>query len=382
MRAFALSAVAALLFPMACVDGSQYHARETNAGQITGQLNGLSVDGNRIVNGAGRPLRLLGFNHSGSEYACIEGWGMFDEPDPGRPPTPAFVRAMANWRGSNVVRVPLNEQCWLGIGVPPAFGGKRYQNAIREYVDTLNANGLVAVLDLHRSAPGAARSLNQEAMPDRDHSIEFWHQVAAAYKNNASVVFDLFNEPHPFDETNTVRAWRCWRDGGCTLRSSNGGGNYVAAGMNELVRAVRGAGARNVLLAGGIYWAESLTQWLEYRPTDPLGNIAASFHAYALNEYCASLRCYNTDLARVAAAVPLFAGEVGPDQVDQSCALSSVRDTGWSKTIFDWLDRHDSNYTAWTWNDWHDCWSLITAPSGTPTPVWGRQVRDRLASHA
>lgn len=342
---------------------------------------GLKVSGNTITNAARGAVRLHGFNHSGTEYACIEGWGIFDSPDPGRP-SGALVRAMASWRGANVVRVPLNEQCWLGIGVPEAYGGIRYRAAIHDFVDLLNKNGLVAVLDLHRSAPGTSRSLNQEQMPDRDHSIDFWRQVARAYRDNPSVIFDLFNEPFPYGETNTARAWRCWRDGGCTLTSTNGGTAYVAAGMNDLVKAVRDAGAPNIVLAGGIHWAESLTQWLTYKPADPLGNIGASFHAYALNEYCASPRCYDTDLAHVASQVPLFAGEVGPDQRNDSCTLSSVANTGFSRTIFDWLDSHGGSYTAWTWNNWNDCWSLVADRTGTPTPVWGSAVKDRLAGSA
>jgi hypothetical protein len=50
-------------------------------------------------------------------------------------------------------------------------------------------------------------------------------------------VFDLHNEPHP--DNNRIReASRCWRDGG-TCR----GMSFQAAGMQELVTAVRGTGA-------------------------------------------------------------------------------------------------------------------------------------------
>jgi hypothetical protein len=35
----------------------------------------------------------------------------------------------------NVVRIPLNEDCWLGInGVNPAYGGYNYQKAIGDFV--------------------------------------------------------------------------------------------------------------------------------------------------------------------------------------------------------------------------------------------------------
>src|SRR4051794_19850036 len=37
----------------------------------------LRVEGNTIVDAAGQPYRLLGINKSGSEYACIQGNGIW-----------------------------------------------------------------------------------------------------------------------------------------------------------------------------------------------------------------------------------------------------------------------------------------------------------------
>lgn len=358
--------------------GPTAHAGAAPPGAVTG----LRVQGNRIVNADGATVRLTGFNSSGTEYACVEGWGIFDGPGRTRMPE-SVVRGMASWRGANTVRVPLNQQCWLGLGTDPAYGGAAYQRAVRAYVDLLTAHGFVVVLDLHRSAPGDALAKNQEQMPDRDHSPTFWREVATAYRDDTSVVFDLFNEPWPYGEPHSTRAWECWRDGGCRLPSENGGGTYTAAGMNELVDAVRSTGARNVLVVGGIHWAEQLDRWLEYRPDDPLGNVVASFHNYPHNQYCKDEECYDTVLARVAAEVPLYAGEIGPDDVEDApgggvrCSQSGGT-PGFSARILDWLDRHGAGYSAWTWNAWDDCFSLVSDYDGTPSPVWGREVRSRL----
>lgn len=345
---------------------------------------GVRVDGTNFVGADGAPVRLRGFNMSGAEYSCIAGWGTFDTPDSTNV-SPAVVSAMANWRGANAVRVPLNEQCWLGIGVAPRNGGAAYHAAISDFVTKLNANGFLVILDLHRSAPGTERSLNQEKMPDRDHSVDFWREVAQHFGSNPAVLFDLFNEPVPFGEPDSDRAWLCWRDGGCRLKSTNGNTTYTAAGMTELISAIRSTGARNVVLAGGIYWAEILTRWLAYEPTDPAHNLAASFHAYSFNTRCVTLDCYRTVLAAVTAQVPLLVGEIGPDltiDYDRSqnrCAPADVGDTGFDKTLFDWLDEHQVSFTAWTWNNWQSCWSLIKDWSGTPTSPWGSYVQQRLA---
>jgi hypothetical protein len=343
---------------------------------------GLRVRGNTIVNGDGAVVRLLGFNSSGAEYACIEGWGIFDGPRSYRTGMPAAaVQKMAAWSGANTVRLPLNEQCWLGLGVKPAYGGAAYRKAVRGYVDRLLKQGFVVVLDLHRTAPAKGVSRKQEQMPDRDHSLTFWRQVAAAYKGDTSVVFDLFNEPWPYAEAGGPRAWKCWRDGGCRLVSQNTGRTYTAAGMNEIVATIRSTGARNILAVGGVHWAEVLDGWLEYQPFDPLHNVIASFHNYSYNRFCKGDACYNTVLAEVAASVPLFAGEVGPDTVDAKCTEKSVGNTGFAKRVLDWLDSHGASYTPWSWNAWHDCYSLISSYSGTPTAIWGKQVKARLAAN-
>jgi hypothetical protein len=347
---------------------------------------GISVAGNHLIDRHGRTLRLRGFNVSGAEYSCIENDGFFDTPD-GEPPTTAMVKAMHSWRGANAVRIPLNEQCWLGLKAAPAkYSGKAYRDAVRTFVRRLNEQGFVAILDLHRSAPGDAVSNEQEQMPDRDHSIGFWRSVASTFRTG-DVVFDLFNEPFPYEETNSSRAWTCWRTGGCTLTSTNSGKPYVAAGMNELIAAVRSTGSRTVLLAGGIYWAEGMTGWLSHRPADPLGQLAASFHAYSFNEYCASPQCYDRDLGPIAKAVPLVAGEVGPQlalpanaDADANCPAGAVRAGAFAASTFDWLDEHGASYTPWSWDPWGDCWSLVTGWGGEPTPLWGAEVRSRLAT--
>jgi hypothetical protein len=349
-------------------------------------ITSLRADGNRLVDDAGDTLRLRGFDLSGAEYSCIEGDGFFDTPDGNAPGDAAIHDIRSHWVGANTIRLPLNEQCWLGLpAAPKAYSGENYRTAIKAFVTKLNANGFAVILDLHRSAPADGVSKEQEPMPDRDHSPAFWASVAADFRTGA-VLFDLFNEPFPYSVTNGTQAWQCWRDGGCTQKSANTGQDYVAAGMNELIAAIRGAGSHAVVMAGGIYWAESLTDWLRYQPTDPDGQLAASFHAYSFNVYCASPACYDRDLAPIAAKVPLIAGEVGPtlkidpSKVDEKCPQSAVREGGWADDTFDWLSEHSAGWTAWAYNPWGDCWSLTKSWGGEPTPVWGEELRRRLAA--
>lgn len=316
----------------------------------------ISVAGNRLVDGGGQPIRLRGVNRSGTEYMCAQGHGIFDGPVDS-----ASVAAMASWK-VNVVRVPLNEQCWLGVnGLDGPYAGVAYQNAILGFVQRLNRQGMVVILDLHWSAPGDSLALAQSPMPDRDHSPAFWGQVAEMFGNNPSVLFDLFNEPYPDGNADTDEAWRCWRDGGrCE------GIDYDVAGMQELVDTVRAAGATNVILLGGVQYAARLSRWSEHAPSDPLEQLAASWHVYDFS-WCASRACWDAEVAPVADAVPVVLGEFGQED----------RGSDFVTGLMDWMDARDSHYLAWVWNVWGSPLDLIRSYDGTPTE-YGRTFHDRF----
>ena len=314
--------------------------------------SGLSVrvSGHHLVNGDGEPIRLLGVNRSGAEYACIAGWGFFDGPTN----DDASVAAMASWH-INAVRVPLNEDCWLGInGVAPAYAGANYQDAMVSYVNLLHRHNLYAIINLHWSAPGTQLATGQQPMADADHSPAFWQSVATTFKNDPAVVFDLFNEPYGV-------SWSCLRDGCDSL-------GWQAAGMQSLVNAVRSTGATQPLMVAGLDWSNDLSQWLQYAPTDPSHALVASYHLYNWNP-CRSLACWNSTLITVAHRVPVVTGELG----ENDCAH------GFIDSYMAWADAHRVSYVAWSWNT-ASCEAqpaLITAYDGTPTN-FGIGFRDHL----
>jgi hypothetical protein len=324
---------------------------------------GLHVQGNRLLNAKGQPVVLHGVNRSGAEYACVHGHGIFDGPA-----DDASVQAITSWH-TNAVRVPLNEDCWLGInGVSRAYAGANYQSQIANYVGLLQAHGLVAILDLHWNAPGAQLATGQQPMPDQDHAPLFWQQVATSYRNNSSVVFDLYNEPYPDGNRDTTAAWTCWRDGG-----SCPGVRFQAAGMQELVTTVRNTGAPNVILLGGVRYANALSQWLAYRPVDPTGNLVASWHVYD-NNMCNTTSCFDFEVEPVAKQNPIVAGEIG----EFDCAHDFI------DSVMIWLDAHQQSYLAWSW-DTTDCRkgpALITGYTGSATETFGQGYHDHLASLA
>ena len=288
----------------------------------------VSVVGNHLVDGAGNTFQLHGVNRAGTEYACVQGWGIFDGPNDA-----ASVQAIAAWH-TNVVRVPLNEDCWLGInGVAANLSGATYQSAIVNYVNLLNANGLYAILELHWSAPGTTSATGQNPMPDADHSPAFWSSVASTFKTNHAVIFDLFNEPLPDNNQDTTAAWTCWKNGGTCS-----GMTYQAAGMQTLVNTVRATGATNVIMLGGVQYSGTLSHWGANAPTDSAGQLAASFHTYNFTS-CTTAACWNSSLAAIG-NVPLITDEIG-----QNDGLSTYIDS-----YMAWADAHGVSYLAWVWN--------------------------------
>jgi len=312
----------------------------------------IGISGDRLVDGDGTTVQLLGVNRSGTEYACIQGWGIFDGPHDAR-----SVAAMASWH-INAVRIPLNEDCWLGVnGVKPAFGGVSYQAAIHSYVNLLHRHRLYAILELHFNAPGRVPATGQQVMADADHSPDLWTSIASSFKSDRAVIFDLYNEPHDI-------SWSCWLSG-CSSRG------WTTAGMQSLVDAVRATGATQPIMLGGLDWANDLSGWLANEPSDPAHALAASFHSYNFNG-CSRV-CWDSTVAPLAAEVPVVTGELG----ENDCAH------GFIDQYMPWADSHGISYLGWTWDTWN-CNTgpaLISNYNGTPTS-FGVGLRDHFAALA
>ena len=345
----------------------------------------IRVEGNHFVNGEGQALRLLGVDRTSSEYACAEDYayddGHFDDAD---------AAAIASWN-ANAVRVPLNEDCWLGINLPAGdpYGGAGYRQEIEQYVAALNAHGIYAILDLHWTAPEAQLALEQQPMPDA-HSIPFWESVAATFKSDPAVVFDLFNEPFsPTDprsgeDPDPLHAvtWDCWRDGGCATDSFGPNGEelglYIVVGMQKLVDAIRSTGATQPVMAGGLNFANDISEWVDHAPADPLNQVAASFHNYQGFEKCDNVGCWNSEIAPVANVVPVVTGEFAEDV----CTPSNF-----DNEYMDWADAHGVSYLGWAWivlsqedkeAEGCEAFTMISDYGGTPAAPNGTSLHDHL----
>lgn len=350
-------------------------------------LDGLRVSGDQLVDDSGNVVHLHGVNRSGTEYACIQGWGIFDNDGgttAGDTPTDddAQVPLMAAWH-INIVRIPLNEDCWLGInvsGINPAYVGQNYINAIVHEVDELHSYGMYAELSLIWAAPGTAQATYQPNAPDEDHSPTFWTSLASTFKNDPDVILAPWGE--------TTVGWSCFLNG-CNDEATYGSDEdgdascgsgcwyYDSAGMQQAVTDMRDTGYNGPIAIPCIDYAndcsDSSGSWLQYVPSDPDNQLLAEAHVYGKNG-CDTDSCFNsTFLPILKAGHPMIWGETGETYDGSDCPSTS-----YISDFLNWADQNGVGEEVWTWDAWGGCstLSLITNyASGAPLSPVGTYVQ-------
>jgi len=194
-------------------------------------------------------------------------------------------------------------------------------------------------------------------------SVTFWTQVATKYKNNPSIMFELYNEPMQI-------SWTVWRDGGslsnsgsqCTCPSS-----FQAVGMQTLYTAIRNTGANNIVLVGGIDYAYDLSGVIAgYALTGT--NIAYATHPY---DYAGNKQPANWDtfVGNTAKSYAVIATESG-----QYC-----NNDGYVAQWLNYTKTHNIAFTAWAWYVYGCSFpSIISDWNGTPDPTIGTIIKNAI----
>jgi endoglucanase len=319
----------------------------------------LRVVGNHVIDGrTGQAFVMRGVNWPSFEYACKDGYGYSNLAGPRTVgPDAAGAAVIVSWH-INTVRIPLNQDCWLGDDGLPRFGrASGYRAAVRRWVSVLHRAGRAVILDLHWSGPEGVVADGQRAMGD-DRSDDFWSSVARTFKKDRGMVFDVCNEPYSrymaFDLTLT-----CWRNGGCNaprvqILQPFDGTTFVTIGMQQMVDAIRATGAKQPIVISGRDFANDVSGWLDNRPND--SQLIAGWHNYN-HQPCNTEACWNATVAPVAAQVPVVSGELA----ENDCT------TTFDKTFMKWADERGIGYLPWAW------W--ILPDRGCSLPVLLRNLR-------
>jgi hypothetical protein len=80
-------------------------------------------------------------------------------------------------------------------------------------------------------------------------------------------------------------------------------------------------------MLGGVEYSARLSKFLINLPTDPVNNLAASWHVYNFS-WCNNRACWDSDALPVAQKIPLILGEIGQDD----------RGSAFNTSLMDWLD--------------------------------------------
>lgn len=337
-------------------------ATVANAGTANAQQKpplALKVVGNRILDAKNAPVRLRGVNAASLEWSTNGEGHILD----------TVKVAIDDWK-ANIVRVPLSQDRWFGKAPEQKDDGKAYRALVRQVVDTIAGRGAYAILDLHWSNTGEwGTRIGQHNLPDIN-SVAFWKDVAGVYKNNPAVLFDLYNEPHDV-------SWDVWRDGGSVTERDRRAGTettYDGVGMRKLLETVRGTGAKNVVVVGGLDWAYRFDGILEKPLADPKGNgIIYANHAYPFKGE--TVDKWIARMETSTAKFPVIVSEFGSDPTGGAGKTGAE----WVDAVIAAIDGHQWSYTAW---DLHPAAgpTLISDWNYTPTSHFGVAVKKALGN--
>jgi hypothetical protein len=300
-----------------------------------GQPQQLHVVGNRLYNEAGEQVKIVGTCICSMEWAGGE--KMMDK----------FKMSLDNWN-SNVIRLPISDAGWYGTYWWISDNGASYQNDVRSLVDYATSKGKYVILDLHRFGWLT------------DTHIGMWKELVAQYKNEPGVMFNMLNEPH-------TTPWPVWYGGGTV---TSGGKQVRAYGMQECMDMIRGMGAKNIIVQGGLDWSYQLYalvpgydgrergyQLLEPEDENLKGyGVVYDTHIYPWKGGEASW----ANMVGVAFPyVPVFSGECGhtnerlADWFDDTYYEYA---TIWNNQLLNYYEQNEVNYNAW-------CFHQSSAPA-------------------
>ena|GEM_PF-849564 len=320
----------------------------------------LKVNGTKVVlaDDMSKEVRLVGVNLPDLHWS--------NEGDGASKNNLAFRMQVAldTWK-ANVVRLAVDSKRWFGQGDYQNGNYEPYRTLVDELINMASVRGKYVILDLHRfEAP-------------REIDLNFWKDAAARYKNNPTVLFGLFNEPHGV-------SWEIWRNGGIHK-------DEVVYGMQDLIEAVRDTGAKNICIVGGLDYAYILAGILENGGLlkdqrtggGGAGNgIIYDTHIYPVKGGESSWEAAVKPMREVA---PVIAGEWGYDPDDKEM-LGSYKGTAeeFQSSLLEWFDRETGGYgskmhwTAWSFHSSASPRIIKDNSTCEPTSFHGYYVYNKL----
>ena len=315
----------------------------------------LHVDGNRLLRSDGSEVWLQGVSVDSLQWT-----------NTGDATVATIATAIEVWK-ANAIRLAMTESRWFGRDKDQQDGGAAYRKVIDQAITAASSRGAYLIIDLHRF--GA---------PKDEHAV-FWKACAAVYNDHPAVIFEVFNEPHSI-------SWEVWRNGGLVDKKQKDPAVVAenqeevtrerSPGMQALVDAVRGTGARNLILAGGLDWSYDLTGVTRgFALDDRQGNgIAYVTHVYPWKS------AWQEKFIDVAAVHPVVMTEVGCDKTRYDFIPPERFENPytWAPDMIACIQKYRIHWTAFSFHP--RCGPPLIADQHDfgPTPFWGAFVRAAL----
>lgn len=315
----------------------------------------LRVQGNKIVDSEGDEVWLQGVAIPSMEWSA-GGENILES-----------VRvAIDDWK-VNVIRLPIKEHFWKGVGPWQDDGGAGYHQLVADVINLAGTHGVYVVIDLHRYRA-----------PKQEHD-DFWKAFAEKYQDHPVVLFDIYNEPHDV-------SWEVWRNGGFASTAKNQDTDalvenqqqlegYESVGMQGLVDTVRATGAKNIIIAGGLDWGYDLSGVLDgYALDDRQGNgIVYSTHVYPWKSD------WQGKFMEVAEHHPIFIGECGAPQQRLDFIPESRHEdpSTWVPDFLGLVQKHKYHWTGWAFHP-KAAPVLLEDWDYTPSSYWGTHAKAAL----
>lgn len=358
--------------------GANLTRGRTLKANLSGTLPRLSAIGNQLTSGGG-PVVLRGVNRSGMEYTAKTGLD------------PVMHAATRTWRTTagitdsevsdiagtwlaKIVRIPINQERVLS----PRF--KDYMADLDDIITLVSKHGAYSLLDLQWfSESRSDANGNVPPLPEED-SVRMWMVLAARYRLQRSVLYDIFNEPHVPAPGSPFYPYARPTPG------STGEHGFFLSLWHEWVRRISNAiwrvNGKALIFVGGFDWGSDLASYPVKLPSGvALPNCVYSAHWYLIMNrpytvppatvpdhpgWLTSFRNRIGDPSGLRMSYPVFIGEWGgidPGQVKDKTLLPALETLAldWGQTLADFLrPLHASSagvwqgllgWTAWSWAD-------------------------------
>ena len=247
-----------------------------------------------------------------------------------------FTVLRERWN-ANCVRLPVASRIWQR-------DGQAYLEQVAAIVKQANDAGLMVVLvDFEDAASGVP---DATGLPSMD-AIAFWQAWAAYFKDTPMLIFDVFNEPLAANIPGHVEGrrqdsdWQFWLHGGVTRNGAR------AAGMQDLVDAIRSTGAQQLIAVPALH---DPLDFQGFSADFLIGDSGIIYEVHPFYDHALTDEQRDTNFGRLARVYPVYAGAWGMpfDQQQPACTAIPPNVLTAGSILFQTLSYFDFHNISWT----------------------------------